>query len=169
MRLRVDRKASERVPSRSPTPARPRAATTRHPIHAQIEKRVTPRRIVAALVEDATGQVVLYFSSDRPGGMGNVDIYSSLVNEDGEFEWAALVTELSTSFIDERPNIRKDGLELFFDSNCPGSLGATDLWVSTRQSTADPWSPPVNLGSAVNTASAWSCVRVRAVPGSATS
>jgi hypothetical protein len=42
---------------------------------------------------------------------------------------------------------------MFFDSNRPGSLGATDLWVATRQSTADPWSPPVNLGSAVNTSS----------------
>jgi Tol biopolymer transport system component len=112
-----------------------------------IENDYTP-----SLFQDATGRAVLYFSSDRSGGLGNVDIYSSTVNEDGEFEWAVLVPELSTSSIDERPNVRKDGLEIFFDSNRPGSLGATDLWVSTRQSSADPWSPPVNLGSAVNTA-----------------
>lgn len=73
--------------------------------------------------------------------------------QDGEFEWAVFVLELSTSFIDERPNVRKDGLEMFFNSNRPGSLGATDLWVSTRESTADSWSPPVNLGAAVNTSS----------------
>jgi Tol biopolymer transport system component len=113
-----------------------------------IENDYTP-----SLFEDASSHVVLYFSSDRSGGAGNVDIYSSTVTEDGEFEWAVLVPELSTSFIDERPNVRKDGLEIFFDSNRPGSLGATDLWVSTRQSTADPWSPPVNMGIAVNTSS----------------
>ena len=103
--------------------------------------------------DEATGRTHLYFSSDRPGGFGNVDIYSSTLDSDGQFEWAVLVSELSTAFIDERPNIRKDGLEMFFDSNRPESLGATDLWVSTRETTADPWSAPVNLGSAVNTSS----------------
>ena len=103
--------------------------------------------------DESTGRIQLYFSSDRPGGFGNVDVYSSTLDSDGQFEWAVLVPELSTPFVDERPNIRKDGLEIFFNSNRPGSLGATDLWMSTRETTADPWSPPVNLGSAVNTSS----------------
>jgi hypothetical protein len=103
--------------------------------------------------DNATGQVQLYFSSDRPGGMGGADIYTSRAGPDGAFEWAVLVPEINTPFIDERPNIRKDGLEMFFDSNRPGSLGATDLWASTRATTEDPWSPPVNLGSIVNTSS----------------
>jgi Tol biopolymer transport system component len=105
------------------------------------------------LEDETTGRVELYFSSDRLGGAGNADIYTSTITQDGEFQSAVPVVELSTPFIDERPNIRKDGLEMFFNSNRPGSVGATDLWVSTRESTSHPWSPPVNLGSAVNTSS----------------
>lgn len=104
------------------------------------------------LFEDEAGKTILYFGSDRPGGLGLVDIYSS--EKAGEFFFGAvLVPELSTTFIDERPNVRKDGLEIFFDSTRPGGLGSTDLWVSTRQTVEDPWSPPVNLGAAVNSVS----------------
>jgi Tol biopolymer transport system component len=95
--------------------------------------------------DDATGTVVLYFSSARPGGMGGIDIYSSPLGADGHFDPATLVVELSTSAVDERPNVRRDGLELYFDSNRAGSLGAMDLWVTTRASTTDPWSSPVNV------------------------
>jgi Tol biopolymer transport system component len=124
------------------------------PINLGVAVNSTENDYTPSLLEDeATGRVQLYFSSDRPGGAGNVDIYSSNVTQNGEFEWAVLVLELSTPFIDERPNVRKDGLEMFFNSNRPGSLGATDLWVSTRESAADPWLPPVNLGSTVNTSS----------------
>jgi Tol biopolymer transport system component len=122
------------------------------PVNLGVTVNSTENDYTPSLLEnEATGRVQLYFSSDRSGGFGNVDIYSSTLDADGQFEWASLVQELSTPFIDERPNIGKDGLEIFFDSNRPGSLGATDLWVSTRETAADPWSPPVNLGSAVNT------------------
>lgn len=106
-----------------------------------------------ALFEDTAGQTVLYFGSDRPGGMGSVDIYSSLLGYDGTFQPASLVVELSTPWIDERPFVRKDGLEMFFDSDRPGTLGSTDLWVATRASTSEPWTTPINLGPAVNSAS----------------
>jgi hypothetical protein len=36
---------------------------------------------------------------------------------------------------------------MFFDSNRPGTAGLADIWVSTRATTSDPWSPPVNVGS----------------------
>ena len=31
-----------------------------------------------------------------------------------------------------------------------GRIGTNDIWVATRDSTLDPWSTPVNLGSTVN-------------------
>jgi Tol biopolymer transport system component len=52
---------------------------------------------------------------------------------------------------DIQPNIRKDGLEIVFSSNRVGGAGGQDIWVSTRGDTSDPWSAPINLGSAVNT------------------
>jgi hypothetical protein len=39
---------------------------------------------------------------------------------------------------------------LFLTSDRPGSLGVTDLWVSTRASTSDPWSTPANMGPIIN-------------------
>ena len=45
-----------------------------------------------------------------------------------------------------------DGREIYFYSNRAGSLGASDLWRSTRRSVHDPWSPPENLGAPLSTA-----------------
>jgi Tol biopolymer transport system component len=60
------------------------------------------------------------------------------------------VVELNSTSVDRQPAIRRDGLEIFFASDRPGTLGALDLWVSTRMSIADPWSTPVNVGAVVN-------------------
>ncbi len=107
----------------------------------------------AHLEDDVTGTVTLYFSSTRPGGIGDFDIYASTLNPDETFGPAVLFDELSTPFSDLRPAIRRDGLEMFLDSNRPGGIGELlDLWVSTRASTSDPWSTPVNLGPVVNSA-----------------
>jgi hypothetical protein len=43
--------------------------------------------------------------------------------------------------------VRKDGLEVVFDSNRNGGLGGQDIWSSTRDSVEDEWSPPVNLAT----------------------
>ncbi len=101
--------------------------------------------------DDDTGVITLYFSSSRPGGPGGTDIYASTLREDGTFGPAVLLEELSTAFNDQRPNVRHDGKEIFFDSDRPGSLGF-DLWVATRESGGEPWSMPVNLGPLVNSA-----------------
>jgi hypothetical protein len=102
--------------------------------------------------EDGAPQ--LYFGSARTGGLGAADIYASEQLPDGSFGPAALVTELSSIANENRPSIRHDGLEIFFQSNRAGSIGAGgDLWVATRESTLDPWSTPVNLGPPVDTAS----------------
>ena len=63
-----------------------------------------------------------------------------------------LVAELSTSSNDSSPVIRRDGLEMFLTSDRPGTLGGLDLWVSTRATTANLWSEPIDLGPFVNTA-----------------
>jgi Tol biopolymer transport system component len=103
--------------------------------------------------DEASDQDVLYFSSNRAGGLGGTDIYATSGEEGGAFGLPVLVMELSTTLDDQRPNVRKDGLEMFFDSNRTGTLGTGDLWVSTRASQADPWSIPINMGPAVNSAS----------------
>jgi len=99
---------------------------------------------------DDFGVPLLFFGSNRPGGMGASDIYVSARLPDGSFGAAQLVKELSSPYQELRPVIRFDGLEMFLFSDRPGTLGDYDLWVSTRRSVSDPWTPPVNLGAPVN-------------------
>jgi len=94
----------------------------------------------------------LDFNSNRPGGFGFTDSYTSTLEPDGAFGPAVRVDELSSPSADAPCAIRRDGLELFLGSTRPGTNPTFfDLWVATRTSTADPWSTPVNLGSVVNT------------------
>lgn len=102
------------------------------------------------------GGVFLYFSSN---GSGNMDIFVSEMGEDGHFGPGVRVDELSTEWDDRMPNISKDGREIVFSSNRPNPLwgdiepspGGQDVYTSSRDSTHQPWSPPVNLGPDINT------------------
>jgi Tol biopolymer transport system component len=67
------------------------------------------------------------------------------------FGAATAISELNSSAQDGQPNLRRDGLEIFFFSNRPGSAG-NDIYAATRASTREPWSAPVNLGPNVNSA-----------------
>jgi hypothetical protein len=60
------------------------------------------------------------------------------------------IPELNSGQSDQRPSVRFDGLELFLSSDRVGSLGLSDLWVSTRETVFDPWETPTNLGPTVN-------------------
>lgn len=102
------------------------------------------------LEEDTGGQSVLYFSSNRPGGSGGSDIYSSPMYDKDSFGPPSLVPGLNTSANDQQPTLSKNGLEIIFTSNRAGGFGGADLWVSTRATLYAPWSVPVNLGPLVN-------------------
>jgi hypothetical protein len=97
------------------------------------------------------GQRLLYFSSSSASVPG--DIYVSARGKDGGFGAASLVAELNSTGNDIQPNVRKDGREVVFSSNRPGSLGQ-DIWLSVRKHIDDPWSPPTNLGGTINTGAA---------------
>ncbi len=111
---------------------------------------------VAPFEDNETGVITLYFTSNRPGGLGGDDIYATTLQPDETFGPAVLVPELSSPASDSGPALRRDGLEMFLASDRLGSiigpngLPSTDLWISTRPSTSDPWSTPVNLGPVVN-------------------
>ena len=97
---------------------------------------------------------LLFFGSDRPGGMGLVDLYMSAKDSNGTFGPPVPIAELNSPFSEQRPSIRHDGLEILFYSNRPGGVGLTDLWMATRETLGQVWSPPENLGPLVNGPSA---------------
>src|SRR6266542_1311775 len=102
-------------------------------------------------VDPETGVTTLFFARLNKPGQGDWDIYVSTLQPDGTFGNAVLDPELSSRYRDTHPTVRRDGLELIFSSDRPGSLGRIDLWISTRATTHDKWSTPVNLGAGVNT------------------
>ena len=94
----------------------------------------------------------LFFSSNRPGGYGNWDIWV-VTRADTDCDWSTPVNlgrSVNNPAEDMDPSISADGLSLFFRSNRAGGLGEADLYVTTRSTIGDPWSEPVNLGSIVN-------------------
>ncbi|HKY27071.1 MAG TPA: hypothetical protein VJM12_03915 [Pyrinomonadaceae bacterium] len=99
--------------------------------------------------EDESGRSILYFSSSRPDGFepGGVDsdIYFSV-----DFGLAQLAPGLNTASEDSRPNVRKDGREIVFDSNRSGGVGGIDIWTSSRDTTDNDWLSPSNLGGLIN-------------------
>lgn len=98
-----------------------------------------------------SGSPTLYFSSFRAGGPGGSNLYFSPMAGDWSFGPAELIPGVNSDFDDIQPSVRRDGRELVFASNRPGSLGF-DIWSTERQAITDSWSTPVNLGSNVNSA-----------------
>jgi WD40-like Beta Propeller Repeat len=96
-----------------------------------------------------TGQVTLFYGSNRPGSQV-FDVYASVVGEDGYFGPGALVPEFSSPGRDTRIFIRKDGLEVFITSDRTGGQGLIDIWTSTRETLSDPWPTPIDVPSPVN-------------------
>ena len=95
----------------------------------------------------------LFFSSSS--GVVAGDIYVSPKLDGWNFGGSTAVAGLNDAGANDiQPNVRKDGLEVVFSSNRAGGLGAQDIWSSTRESFDSPWSTPVNLGAAINTAAA---------------
>jgi hypothetical protein len=101
------------------------------------------------------GHEALYFSRSSVVPAVPGDIFVSERPGKGDFGPAVAVAALNDATANDiQPNVRKDGREIVLSSNRLGTLGGQDIWVATRDSIRDPWSAPVNLGSAVNTGAA---------------
>lgn len=93
--------------------------------------------------------LTLLFASDRDGDM---DLYMSTRNSVSD-SWNSasnLGDTINSTDTDSGPSLSGDGLTLVFFSDRPGGSGLTDIYISTRASTADAWSTPTNLGATVN-------------------
>ena len=90
----------------------------------------------------------LYFSSNRPGGFGGMDLYYSELNQG---IWSAAINlgpTVNTEGNEIFPFIDSNG-RLYFASNGHLGLGGLDLFYSTPKGEKD-WNLPVNLGFPLN-------------------
>jgi hypothetical protein len=103
----------------------------------------------------------LFFSSDRPGGSGDIDLWVA-TRPTRNVEWGDpmnLGPIVNSAQSDGTPSLSMDGLHLFFHSNRPPSQAAhqVDLYLTSRHTVSDPWEPPIRLGPPVNTMKYWEC------------
>jgi outer membrane protein OmpA-like peptidoglycan-associated protein len=91
----------------------------------------------------------LYFTSNRLGGYGGLDIYvSELIAGD----WGPaknLGKTINTAHNEETPFILADGKTLYFASEGHYNMGGFDIF-SSRMDDNGKWSEPVNLGYPIN-------------------
>lgn len=91
---------------------------------------------------------IMYFISDREGGLGGTDIwYAQKVGK----EWSSPVHAgkiINTPLNEIYPHVGRDGKTLYFASDGHPGLGGYDIFRSEGRLAS--WSPPQNLGSPIN-------------------
>jgi len=100
----------------------------------------------AEYVQSAEDGVANFYFNRGPS-QGAQDIYVASITRDGEtLGSGVVVAELSDETAnDAAATVRTDGREILFGSNRINGLGGLDLWIATRPSVQDAWSPPENL------------------------
>ena len=93
----------------------------------------------------------LFFSSDRPGGVGLHDIWISKRNENDQWQLPEnLGNTVNTRGIEMSPFIHPDNQSLYFSSDGHLGLGGYDLFIA-RKDSLGKWQKAVNLGYPINT------------------
>lgn len=93
----------------------------------------------------------LYFTSNRKGGYGDLDIYVS-ERTTGD-DWGVprnLGPSINTSLNENTPFLSTDGTMLYFSSEGHNNIGGYDIFIS-QLSSKEEWSTPINLGYPINT------------------
>ena len=91
----------------------------------------------------------LYFASNRPGGIGELDIYVSELDSKGQWSKAInLGPVVNTPGNDDSPYIHYDGVTLYFSSDGHPRLGNSDIFTTTLKGTR--WTKPENIGYPIN-------------------
>ncbi len=139
-----------------PTLSQNNAATSSFSVFSQPQNIGTavnsPDNESAAVV--SPNGLSLYFSSNRSGTMGNIDLWVSqratLTSAWGQPQNLEMINSPSNENL---PSLSFDGKTMFFSCSCSDTSGGTDLYMTTR---TDPnndlgWTAPVNLGAVINT------------------
>jgi len=94
----------------------------------------------------------LYFDTLQAGGAFADDLWvaTRATIDDDWGNSVSLGSTVNSSSDECYPSVSADGLALYFCSNRGGGVGAYDIWVTTRETTDDPWGTPANLGPTVN-------------------
>lgn len=91
----------------------------------------------------------LYFTSNREGGYGELDIYVSELDAKGQWGRAVnLGPVINTPEDEDSPFIHADGVTLYFSSMGHRRLGNSDIFFSEYKN--GKWTKPENIGYPIN-------------------
>lgn len=108
---------------------------------------IGPTQKHASITEDGH---TIYFSSDKEGGIGGLDIYKAERNTDGSWGHEInLGRGVNTPNDEDSPVITPDGTVLYFSSKGHLGYGGYDVF---RRETDGKWENVVNLGFPINSA-----------------
>jgi outer membrane protein OmpA-like peptidoglycan-associated protein len=115
-----------------------------------LDKTINTEYIENAITFTQDGKT-MYFSSDRPGGKGGMDIYKSILDKDNK--WSKPINlgdTINTEHDDEAPFLSADGVTLYFSSRGHEGMGGFDIFTSTLDTVSNTWSLPRNMQYPIN-------------------
>lgn len=92
---------------------------------------------------------IMYFVSDRQGGIGGKDIWMTMKDESGKFGRPFNLGDIVNSPGDEMFPFLRNDTTLYFSSDGHGGMGGLDIFMTTMDSTG-VWSKPVNMKYPIN-------------------
>lgn len=96
---------------------------------------------------------LMVFTSNRPGGQGGYDLWSSTRQSGGKWsEPKCLGPSINTSMWEGVAFLHADGVTMYFSSNGHGGFGNADIF-QTQLKPDGSWEEPVNMGGLINSPS----------------
>jgi Tol biopolymer transport system component len=101
------------------------------------------------------GSALYYIASAGGGGQ---EIWRAQAAAGGRFDPPVHLSELGSSADESSPVVTADELTIYFGSTRSGGAGGVDIWMASRNSTAEPFGTPRNvaeLNSGANYVPSW--------------
>lgn len=95
-----------------------------------------------------SGREVLYFTSDRPGGKGRLDIWYCYIVGKDNFTEPVNFEALNTTFSEVSPFYHRASNSLYYSTE--GLLGFGGLDIFNVENVNGVWGTPVNMGAPIN-------------------
>lgn len=119
------------------------------PLQLMNEKINSPYIETSACFSNDTSEI--FFSSDRPGGLGGKDLYRIRRLPNGQ--WSTpfnLGPSVNTAYDEDAPYLHPDGVTLYYSSRGHNTMGDYDIFKSVWDPENNRFSPAENLGYPIN-------------------